>query len=89
MDSSMENRAEGIRGARVKIVLLDGKVFEKTVLTPNGEGKKSLSWEIMEKKLISCAQLLNGECQAKKVFDLCRNIDEESVFMYPAAVFAE
>lgn len=88
-DFSMENRAEGIRGARVKIVLSDGKVFEKIVLTPDGEGKKSLSWEILEKKLLSCAEPLEGECQAKKVFDLCRNIDVESVFMYPAAVFAE
>lgn len=85
-DPSMENREKGIRGARVEIFLQNGLSFEKTILTPKGEGKDSLTWEDLEKKMLSCGQSLTQPCRSQRLFDACKNMDEDAPFSYLASI---
>lgn len=54
-DESMEDRARGIRGTRVEVVLKNGDVLEETVLVPRGDPEKPLTREDIIGKLRICA----------------------------------
>lgn len=82
-DSSMENRILGIRGARMKVILEDDSVIEKTVFTPKGEGKDTLAWEDLEKKLYSCAEGIIPTSQVSQLLEQCKKMDKDSIFSYP------
>lgn len=88
-DSSMENRDKGIRGASVKVLLRSGKLLKKTVLIPMGEGDKILTWEVLENKLFSCAKNYKKQQEIKNILELCRNMEIDSKFLYPAKDLVE
>lgn len=53
-DPSMEDRAKGIRGTRVEVVLKNGKREEETVLVPKGDPEKPLTRDDIINKLRTC-----------------------------------
>lgn len=60
-DANMENRKEGIRGARVVVELEDGSTLEETVLIPLGDAAKPLSHEALRAKLRECSETILSE----------------------------
>ncbi len=54
-DASMEDKAAGIRGARVRLTLRDGTRLEETVTVPRGDPENPLTREELEQKLAKCA----------------------------------
>ena len=60
-DANMENRKEGIRGARVVVELEDGSTLEETVLIPLGDAAKPLSHEALRTKLRECSETILSE----------------------------
>lgn len=79
-DSSMENREEGIRGSRVKVILHDGRIFEKTILIPKGESAGSLTWNDMQTKMLACSQGIVAVEMAEQFVEKCRCMDVNSSF---------
>ena len=55
-DESMEDRAKGIRGTRVEVILKNGMSIEETVLVPRGDPEKPLTREDIIEKLRVCAK---------------------------------
>lgn len=55
-DVSMEDTANGIRGARLIAEFADGTTSERTVLLPKGDAANPFSWEDMRRKLSACMQ---------------------------------
>jgi len=51
----MENRDKGIRGARLEIVLKEGRRLEKTVLIPKGDPENPFTLEDVKNKLYTCS----------------------------------
>ena len=54
-DESMEDRAQGVRGARVEVLLKDGTVLKETVLVPRGDPENPLTRGDILRKLRVCA----------------------------------
>lgn len=54
-DAIYENRAEGIRGARLEIRLKDGSLLGETVSLPKGDDRKPFTEADMADKLARCA----------------------------------
>lgn len=79
-DSSMENREEGIRGAKMDVVLKNGKVYNAVVLVPKGEGYEVLDWTDMESKLSICSSNLIDSSASEKLLYNCKNIAPEGRF---------
>ena len=81
-DPSMENREQGVRGARVELLLKDGTVREKTVLVPKGDPEKPVSEADILEKLSVCAE----DRPAEELAALARNIKEiggNKPFVFP------
>ena len=81
-DPSMENREQGVRGARVELLLKDGTVREKTVLVPKGDPEKPVSEADILEKLSVCA----ADRPAEELAALARNIKEiggNKPFVFP------
>lgn len=83
-DASMENRNKGIRGAKICVHLKDGTCFEKVITTPKGEGADSLTWDLLEQKIINCADTLVSHEAAIALLNACKTINENNIFIYPA-----
>jgi mmgE/prpD family protein len=79
-DCSMENREKGVRGSRVKVMLRDGRFFEKTILIPKGEGAGSLTWNDMQTKMLACSQGIITVEIAELLMKKCRDIDINNRF---------
>ncbi|MBQ6470515.1 MAG: MmgE/PrpD family protein [Victivallales bacterium] len=71
-DESMENKAKGIRGARVEVVLKSGESLTETVLVPKGDPENPLSRQDIVGKLHSCAK---GQAAAPELELLVQCID--------------
>lgn len=71
-DPAMEDRAIGIRGTRVELILKDGSKVEETVLVPKGDPEKPLTRADIEDKLRACAQ---GQANETTLIKLERAID--------------
>lgn len=72
-DSDMENRESGVRGARIEVVLLGGKILNNTVLVPKGDPGNPLSNTDLHKKLEMCAKNVLSDSVVRQ---LMRNIAE-------------
>lgn len=85
-DETMENREQGIRGARVEIILKNGKRLEKTILVPKGDLENPFTEDDMRKKLFACGNTLCSEmrlCEIEqnvKRFGACRTYDFKRIF---------
>ncbi len=71
-DSSMEDRANGIRGTRVEVVLKDGSHEEETVLVPKGDPEKTLTRDDIIDKLRVCAQ---GQADEQTLMAVVKGIE--------------
>ena len=71
-EESMENKAKGIRGARVEVLLKDGKTLTQTVLVPMGDPENPLSRQDIIGKLKSCAK---GQATEGELAQLVQDID--------------
>lgn len=80
-DSSMENREKGIRGARVRVAMRDGTVFEEAVPIPKGEGNGSLTWMDLQKKMMDCSRNMIVEDMARLFVENCKNINANDKFV--------
>ncbi len=76
VDTELENRAQGIRGA-VVTVTAGGKTYTETVLTPKGEGEKRLSWQDMEIKFRQCAEGMADTQQVAEILNRIQNIQSK------------
>ena len=72
-DPHMEDRARGIRGTRVEVILKDGRSMEETVLVPKGDPEKPLSRNDIIEKLRTCAK---GQADEEAPMMLVRNIEK-------------
>lgn len=79
-DPLMEDRACGIRGARIKVVLGDGEILEETILIPKGEGIGALDWNDLQIKMHACSYGIVSEEISKWVINRCMNIDANETF---------
>lgn len=79
-DPLMEDRACGIRGARIKVVLCDGEILEETILIPKGEGIGALDWNDLQIKMHACSYGIVSEEISKRVINRCMNIDANETF---------
>lgn len=71
-DSSMEDRAKGIRGTRVEVLLKDGSHEEETVLVPKGDPEKPLTRADIIDKLRACAE---GQADEQTLMALVKDIE--------------
>lgn len=79
-DPMMENRKRGIRGARMQVILNNGKVYEETVLIPKGEGTESLTWDAIMEKMMNCSCGKISEKVAMRIVNICKDIDVDSKY---------
>ena len=82
-DAAMEDRARGIRGTRVEVLLKDGQRVEETVLVPKGDPEKQLTRDDIIDKLRTCAK---GQASEQELMKLVKNIEAiegVSNFTYP------
>ena len=68
-DETMEDRARGIRGARLEIVKKNGETVEETVLVPKGDPENPLTRADIIEKLKVCAQGQADEALLKRLVD--------------------
>lgn len=66
-DESMEKRDEGIRGAKVSVILEDGQEFEKTVLIPKGDPANPFTQDDLIEKMNGCCKGILDEEQQRKL----------------------
>lgn len=86
-DESLENRAAGIRGARLVIGAGD-EVFEETVLVPRGDPENPLTEEDVREKLKVCAGPLLTEEKRGQLTAAIEGMDPEEFFRDPMALTA-
>ena len=79
-DPLMEDRACGIRGSRIKVVLCDGEIFEETILIPKGEGIGSLDWNNLRVKMYACSYGVISEKMSNLLINRCMDIDVDEPF---------
>ena len=72
-DETMENRAEGVRGAGVHLWMKDGAEFSDVVRIPRGDAAKPFSWDDIREKLRVCA---DGLLTAQQQNSLLTAVDE-------------
>ena len=70
-DESMENRSLGIRGAKLELELLDGRVLEKSITVPKGDPENPMQLKDVCDKLYSMAE---GVWTREKVSELIEGI---------------
>lgn len=71
-DPAMEDRAKGIRGTKVEVILTDGRRIEETVLVPKGDPEKPLTRDDIINKLRVCAQ---GQADEETLMKLVKSIE--------------
>ena len=85
-DEAMEDRARGIRGTRVEVVMRNGQTVEETVLVPKGDPENPLTRADIIDKLKTCASgQANGEKLARLVEAILK-VDEVGSFANPMAI---
>ena len=82
-DTTMEDRAKGIRGTRVEVVLKNGDKIEETVLVPRGDPEKPLTIEDIIDKLRVCAKGQADEETLMKLVDEIKAIGGNKQFINP------
>ncbi len=82
-DPTMEDRATGIRGARVEVILNDGSREDETVLIPKGDPENPLTRNDILDKLRSCAKGQATEGTLMKLVDRISNIKGDKQFENP------
>lgn len=75
-EPALENKAAGIRGARIDILLKDGTVKSGTVLLPKGEPEVPLRSVDMIEKLRFCALDLYDEETQQNLYDTAMGLHE-------------
>lgn len=73
-DSSMEDRARGVRGARLEVMTKQGEAFAAQVDLPKGDPENPVTCEDLRVKLSDCAQGLFSEEQQNRIYELCMSI---------------
>ncbi len=71
-DAAMEDRAKGIRGTRVEVVLKNGDKLEETVLVPKGDPENPLTRADIIDKLRVCAK---GQADEETLMNLVDGIN--------------
>lgn len=84
-DESMENKAKGVRGTRVKVVLKNGEEFERVILVPKGDPENPLTREDIIEKLRLCTKW-DEKDKFRVIVDKIKNIKGSRVFMNPAVI---
>ena len=82
-DSSMEDRAKGIRGTRVELILKNGTKIDETVLVPKGDPEKPLTRDDIIEKLKVCAGEQADENTLKKLVEEIAGTEGEHTFRNP------
>lgn len=80
-EESMENRAEGIRGAKVVLRMNSGNTYEETVLIPKGDAAHPFTREDMKWKLQSCAEGLLTETQQEQLIRFVDSFEKLEKFV--------
>ena len=79
----MEDRARGIRGTRVELVLKDGTKFEETVLVPKGDPENPLTRADVIQKLKVCSIGIADEAMLANLVGGILRIDGAETFANP------
>lgn len=82
-DESMEDRAKGIRGTRVEVVLENGEKIKETVLVPKGDPEKPLTRDDIVNKLKACSLGQTDEDAVERLVEAVENIGGEERFINP------
>lgn len=85
-DETLENRAMGVRGTRVEILLKNGEHLEETVTVPRGDPENPLTRDEIIEKLRVCA---SGQADDEKLHSLVAAIEQLSgmeTFVNPMTV---
>lgn len=82
-DTTMEDRAKGIRGTRVEVILKDGNIEEETVLVPKGDPEKPLTRDDIIDKLRTCAKGQATEEVLMELVDSISHIEGDKQFENP------
>ncbi len=82
-DESMEDRSRGIRGAKVEILLKNGKKMEKTVLVPKGDPENPLTRADIMKKLDACSAGMADDTIRKILSEAILNLGGDDAFHNP------
>lgn len=82
-DSSMEDRAKGIRGTRVELILKNGTKIDETILVPKGDPEKPLTRDDIIEKLKVCAGEQADENILKKLVEEIAGTEGEHTFRNP------
>ena len=85
-DASMEDRAKGIRGTRVEVILKDGGKVGETVLVPRGDPEKPLTEKDIVDKLHVCSEGQADEETLRKLTEGIRAIGGTGKFMNPMEI---
>ncbi len=78
-EPTLENRAAGIRGAKVCIQTGNG-MYEETVLIPKGEASQPLTWTDITRKFGECAGALCTAATVNDSITALRDINSDSPF---------
>lgn len=79
-DAAMEDRAAGIRGAKVTATLADGSAYEAQVLIPKGDAANPFTWADMADKMRACMGDKLGGAQIDGVIARVRGLDKARRF---------
>lgn len=82
-DETMENRAKGIRGARVRVILKNGQMEEETILVPKGDPEKPLSFNDIIDKLKICSVNCLDENGVHEIIQYVNQFGGNKLFAYP------
>jgi 2-methylcitrate dehydratase PrpD len=74
-EPKLENRAANIRGARVELVLKDGKTLREEVNLPKGDPEVPVTDEDMENKLRFCAEDVLSEQRQRAILKAVKELD--------------
>ena len=85
-DETMEDRARGIRGTRVEVLLKDGSLVEETVTVPKGDPENPMNDDEILHKLSVCAKGQADEEKLRLLTEKIRAIKGSAPFEYPAHV---
>ena len=78
-DDVLEDKQLGIRGARIRISMKNGHVFEDRVMRPRGENPNPLTWEELTAKLSECAGRRLTSEQQRHIVSLVREMEQLQV----------
>lgn len=85
-DPTLEDRSAGIRGARLELTAVNGKVYRQTVLIPRGEAAKPLGWPDIAEKLSACAGSLCSKSQQRAFLAQLQQLDVFQPFALPQLI---